>query len=55
MLYNQLSKVYYDEALEEAAQTRADRKAQTESKARNIFSGVFFLLVALPVIFLLFR
>ena len=55
MLYTQLSKVYYDEALEEAAQARADRKAQIGNKARNIFSGVFFLLVALPLIFLLFR
>ena len=55
MLDLQLSKVYVNEALKEAALARADRKAQTGSKARNIFSGVFFLLVAMPIIFLLFR
>ena len=55
MLYTQLSKTYVDEALKEAAQARADRKARTGSKTQNIFSGLFFLLVATPVIFWLVR
>lgn len=51
----QLSKVYFDEALKEAAQARADRKAQTGSRARNNLNGLFFLLVAAPVMFWLFQ
>ena len=47
----QLSKVYFDEALKEAAQSRADRKAQTGSSARNNLNRLFFLLVVAPVIF----
>jgi len=55
MLDTQLSKVYFDEALKEAAQSRADRKAQTRSSARNNLNRLFFLLVVAPVIFWLFR
>ena len=55
MLYTQLSKTYVDEALKEAAQARADRKAQTGSTTRNIFGGLFFLLILTPVVFLIFR
>ena len=54
MLNTQLSKVYFDEALKEAAQARADRKAQTGSR-KNVFSGLLFVLVATPVIFWFFR
>lgn len=55
MLYNQLSRTYVDEVLKEAAQARANRKAQTRSTTRNIFSGLFFLLILTPVVFLIFR
>jgi hypothetical protein len=52
----QLSKVYFEEALKEAAQSRADRKAKTGSNARNNLNGLFFLLVvAAPVIYWLFQ
>lgn len=50
-----LSKVYYEEALQEAAQERADRKAQIGNGARNIIGGFLFMLVATPVIFWLVR
>jgi len=46
----QLSKVYFDEALKEAAQSRADRKAKTGSNARNNSNGLLFLLVVAPVL-----
>ena len=51
MLNTQLSKVYFDEALKEAAQARADRKVQIRSGARNNRNGLFFLLVLTPVLF----
>ena len=51
----QLSKVYFEEALKEAAQSRADRKAQNGSNARNNSNGLLFLLVVAPVLFWLFK
>ena len=51
----QLSKVYFDEALKEAAQTRADRKAQIGGSARNNINRLFFLLVLAAVIFWLIQ
>ena len=52
----QLTKVYFDEALKEAAQSRADRKAQIGSSARNNLNGFLFLLVVVaPVVFWLFQ
>ena len=51
----QLSKVYFEEALKEAAQSRADRKAQNGSSARNNRNGLLFLLVVAPVLFWLFK
>ena len=51
----QLSKVYLDEALKEAAQSRADRKAQIGGNARNNSTGWLFLLVVAPVLFWLFK
>lgn len=51
----QLSKVYFDEALKEAAQARADRKTQNGSGARNNLNGLLFLLIVVPVMFWLFQ
>jgi hypothetical protein len=51
----QLSKVYFDEALKDASQSRADRKAQNGNDARNNSSGLLFLLVVAPVLFWLFK
>jgi hypothetical protein len=50
MLNTQLSKVYFEEALKEAAQTRADRKA----KSKNL-NGLFFLLAVTSVMVWLFQ
>ena len=54
MLDSQLSKVYVNEALKEAAQARADRKTQTRSNAQNNLR-LLFLMVAMPIVFWLFR
>lgn len=51
----QLTQIKVQEMLQEAAEARADRKAQTASTTRNIFGGLFFLLILTPVVFLIFR
>lgn len=55
MLNTQLSKVYFDETLKNAAQARADRKAQNGGSTRNNITGLFFLLFAAPFMFWLFQ
>lgn len=53
----QLTRVYFDEALKEAAQSRADRKAHNGNSGRSNLNGLLFLLVVVvaPVVFWLFQ
>lgn len=55
MLNTQLSKVYSDEAIKEAAQSRADRKVQNGSGTRKNLNGVYFLLVVATAMLWLFQ
>jgi hypothetical protein len=55
MLNTQLSKVYFDETLKNAAQARVDRKAQNGGSTRNSLTGLFVLLFAAPFMFWLFQ
>ena len=50
----QLSKVYLDEALKEAAQSRADRKAKNRSSRINT-RAIIFWVALVPFVFLLVR
>jgi hypothetical protein len=55
MLNNQLTKVYYAEALQEAAQSRAER-GPSAGHTRNNFIGFFIIVLALtPVVVWLFQ
>ena len=51
----QLSKVYFEEALKEAAQSRADRKANNGSKAGNNPNRLLFLMVMAPILVWFFK
>lgn len=55
MLNTQLTKVYFDEGLKEAAQARADRKAQNGRGIRNNPKRLFFILAVTSVMFWLFQ
>jgi hypothetical protein len=55
MLNTQLTKVYFDEVLKEAAQARADRKAQNGRSIRNNPNSLFIILAVTSVMFWLFQ
>jgi hypothetical protein len=55
MLNTQLTKVYFDEGMKEAAQARADRKAKNGHSIRNNPNSLFFILAVTSVMFWLFQ